>query len=162
MKPVLFIVTMWLAAQLPALGQLIQKDDGKFYDNHNRLYTGTYIEYYPSGGKRIEINLLDGLKHGTTLLYFESQNIQEIRSYHHNEMDGTWTTRNDKGIQIAEANYRNGIKHGKWCIWDDNGTKRYEMEYHEGKKSGKWYIWDEKGVLVNQKDYPVDNTPIQP
>jgi hypothetical protein len=162
MKPILLITALWLATQLPAFSQLIQKDDGKFYDNHNRLYTGTYIEYYPSGGKRIEINLLDGQKHGTTLLYFESQNVQEIRSYQHNEMDGNWITRNDKGVKIAEANYRNGLKHGKWYIWDDNGTKRYEMEYHEGKKTGKWYIWDEKGVLVNQKDYSAENITPKP
>jgi antitoxin component YwqK of YwqJK toxin-antitoxin module len=133
--------------------QLYQKDDGKYYDKKGALYTGTYIEYYPSGNKHIEMNLLNGQKHGKIIIYFDNQETNEIRSFKNDLMDGTWITFNIKGIKVGEANYKDGIKHGKWYIWDDNGVLRYEMEYNNGQKSGKWIIYDENGKQVSEKTY---------
>jgi antitoxin component YwqK of YwqJK toxin-antitoxin module len=152
MKQLFSILLLILITHL-ATAQLIQKDDGKYYNGNDELYSGTYIEYYPSGDKRIEMNLLLGQKHGTTIIYFDKQIVNEIRSFKHDLMDGTWLTFNQKSIKIGEANYLNGVKHGKWYIWDDNGTKRYEMEYENGAKVGTWRIWDEKGTLVEEKNY---------
>lgn len=144
-----------IAILIPSLSfsQLILKEDNKYYNQKNELYSGTYIEYYPSGNKRIEMNLLLGQKHGKTIIYFDNEVINEIRSFNNDLMDGTWLTFNEKAIKVGEANYKNGIKHGKWYIWDDNGTKRYEMEYKEGVKFGIWRIWNKEGKLVAEKKY---------
>lgn len=149
------VLTMAFLLAIPFLvsAQLLQKEDGKYYDKKGLLYTGTYIEYYPSGGKRIEMNLLNGQKHGKITIYFENQDTQEIRSFKQDLMDGTWLTFNNNRIKIGEANYKDGQKHGKWYIWDDNGVLRYEMEYSNGQKSGKWVIYDEKGKPVSEKTY---------
>jgi antitoxin component YwqK of YwqJK toxin-antitoxin module len=149
----LFIGFILLALPVLAMAQLHQKEDGKYYDKKDALYSGTYIEYYPSGGKRIEMNLLNGQKHGRITIYFENQDVQEIRSFNQDLMDGTWLTFNDKRIKIGEANYKNGVKHGKWYIWDENGVLRYAMDYENGQKTGKWVIYDEKGKVVSEKSY---------
>ncbi|GAO28351.1 hypothetical protein JCM15548_1435 [Geofilum rubicundum JCM 15548] len=35
--------------------QLVEGEDGKFYDHKGQLYSGTYIEYFPSGNIHIEM-----------------------------------------------------------------------------------------------------------
>jgi antitoxin component YwqK of YwqJK toxin-antitoxin module len=148
----LFFVLCFLMPSF-SFAQLVQHEDGKFYNNEGKPYSGVYIEYYPTGSKRVEMNLVDGQKHGRTTLYFKNDSIQEIRSFYQDLMDGTWITFNDKSVRVGEANYLKGVKHGKWFVWDDNGVLRYEMEYRDGVKVGTWKIWNEKGVIVNEKTY---------
>lgn len=109
MKHFLLLSFLFLLSCI-ASAQLIQKEDGKYYSTNNELYSGTYIEYYPSGVKRIETSLLLGIKHGKTIIYFENEVINEIRSFNNDLMDGTWLTYNNKSMKIGEANYKNGIK----------------------------------------------------
>lgn len=64
-----------------------------------------------------------------------------------------WVNYSETGIRLAEASWKNGLKHGYWHVWDESGVKRYEMFYEEGRKAGTWYMWDEKGVLVSERVY---------
>ncbi|GAB4278953.1 MAG: hypothetical protein Kow0068_02770 [Marinilabiliales bacterium] len=136
-----------------AYSQIIEDENGVYYDQNKNLYNGTYIEFYDNGNKKIEINIVDGYKDGQTFLYFPDGTLNEIRSYKKGKMDGTWTTFNKEGKKTAIANYTDNKKDGKWIIWDDNGVKRYEMEYKEGKRSGIWTMWNENGEQVNQYNY---------
>jgi len=149
-KLVVLILTVLASVTMHA--QLNTKD-GKFYDQNNKLYSGIYTEYYDSGSKKVEMNVVNGLKHGLTTIYFEDEKTKEIRSYHENEMDGTWLTYEASGTKTGEANYKKGKKHGKWFIWDEKGTKRYEMSYSNGVKDSIWTIWDDNGKVVGQKSY---------
>lgn len=147
---ILFALIVGVATIVDA--QLTLKD-GKYYDQEDKLYTGVYIEYYESGSKKVEMNVVDGEKQGITKIYFENQNINEVRLFDHNDMDGTWLTYDENGTKTGEASYKHGVKDGKWFIWDENGTLRYEMLYSKGKKVGSWKIWDNEGNLVAQKEY---------
>ena len=154
MRTILIVLAIFVIAPAFSYAQLIQKEDGKYYTKDGELYSGTYIEYYPSGTKRIEMSLLMGQKHGKTIIYFENGVINEIRSFKYDVMDGTWLTYNKESVKIGEANYKDGSKNGMWFIWDDNGVKRYEMQYYNGAKTGTWKIWDENGKLIDDKTYP--------
>jgi len=136
-----------------SISQVIKEVEGLYYNTSGDLYTGTYTEFYDSGNKRIEMNLAEGKRNGKITLFFETEKIQEIRSYVSGLMDGTWITWNNNSVKIAEASYKRNKKHGKWYIWDDNGVKRYEMEYKEGEKIGTWYIWDEDGNLLKKRTF---------
>ena len=133
--------------------QLIQKEEGLYYDTNGNLYSGSYFEYYPSGVKRVEMNVLNGLKEGETILYHESGKIQEIRVFKANAMHGQWLTYNSEGVKIGVASYHEGVKDGKWQIFDDQGVKHYEMYYKKGSKVGTWRIWDGAGNLISEKKY---------
>nr|WP_290637970.1 toxin-antitoxin system YwqK family antitoxin [Labilibaculum sp.] len=136
-----------------SFSQAIEEIEGLYYNTAGDLYTGTYTEFYESGTKRIEMNLEEGKRNGKITLFFENEEVQEVRSYVSGLMDGMWVTWNDKSVKIAEANYKGNKKHGKWYIWDDNGVKRYEMEYSEGDKIGTWYIWDAEGNLIKERKF---------
>jgi antitoxin component YwqK of YwqJK toxin-antitoxin module len=136
-----------------SISQVIKEVEGLYYNTSGDLYTGTYTEFYESGNKRIEMNLMEGKRNGKIRLFFEDEKIQEVRAYDNGLMDGTWITWNNNSVKIAEAAYKRNKKHGKWYIWDDNGVKRYEMEYKDGEKIGTWYIWDQDGKLVKERKF---------
>lgn len=136
-----------------SFSQIIIDKDGLYYNEDNELFTGSYVEFYDNGNKKIELDLKDGKKDGKVFLYFENSEINEMRSYKEGLKHGLWETWNENKIKIAEANFNNNLKHGKWIIWDNNGVKRCEMYYVEGKKSGTWYMWDENDKLINKKEY---------
>ena len=86
-----FLLTVILSLLSVGLqAQLIEGEDGKYYDHKGKLYSGTYIEYFPSGVVHIEMSVLNGEKNGTTTIYFENGNKNELRIFKNNKMDGTW------------------------------------------------------------------------
>lgn len=131
----------------------LNEEDGLYYNANGEVYTGTHVEYYPSGNKRVEMKVVQGKKQGISTYYFDNKLTHEIRSYHKNEMDGLWETWNEKGVKIGVANYQKGVKHGKWMVYDENGTLRYDMDYVKGKKVGTWKIYGADGKLTAQKEY---------
>ncbi|MFO7657878.1 MAG: toxin-antitoxin system YwqK family antitoxin [Bacteroidales bacterium] len=133
--------------------QLSVDEDGIYYDNLGKPYTGIFIEKYDDGTIKGKTTLISGRKHGLASIYFKDGSLSELRMYRNNQMHGTWVTWNEKGKKTAEANYAADKKNGKWYIWDENGVKRYEMIYFDGEKAGTWYMWDEKGELTGKKDY---------
>ncbi len=149
-KLVLLLVMVVTGSLLHA--QLVEKD-GIYYNSKGDLYSGTYIEYFPDGNVRLEMEVQDGKKHGKTAYYYEDGSPKEVRNFSHNLMDGTWIKWASSGTRIAEARYQEGKKHGKWFIWDENGTLRYEMEYQQGSKTGLWSIWDDNGKLISEKKF---------
>ncbi len=77
---ILFALIVGVATIVDA--QLTLKD-GKYYDQGDKLYTGVYTEYYESGSKKIEMNVVDGEKNGITKIYFENQKLNEVRMFNH-------------------------------------------------------------------------------
>jgi len=138
---------------IATFGQARQGTDGFFYNEHGVLFTGISYDYYPDSVIHSEVSLLEGKLDGITRIYFESGQLQEIRSFKKSMMHGKWENWNRQNIKIAEANYTDNKKDGKWFVWDDSGTLRYDMTYVAGKKAGAWYMYDETGKLVSQKVY---------
>ncbi|WP_430932856.1 toxin-antitoxin system YwqK family antitoxin [Saccharicrinis sp. 156] len=150
------LMTLLLFMGLVTFGQaqlILSEEDGLYYNQNGELYTGTYVELYPSGNKRVEMKVVEGNKQGISTYYFDNKLTQGIRSYDKNKMDGLWETWNEEGVKLGVASYKKGVKHGEWKIFDENGTLRYDMLYVKGKKSGVWKIYDEKGKLTSKKEF---------
>ncbi len=112
MKKSLIILSALLIS-ISGFSQIIEGEDGLYYNEKSQLYTGVYTEFYESGQKRIELNLVEGKKDGEVILYFENGSKKEIRKYKMNLMHGTWITWNEQTVKVAEANYNMGNKDGK-------------------------------------------------
>lgn len=132
--------------------------NGLYYKN-SMLYTGTYVEHYPSGTVLIEQQIRNGQEHGNVDLYYPSGTRQEHREFTEGLKTGTWMKWNEEGVLVAEAGYHNDLKHGTWVIRSNSGTKLYEMQYTMGVKSGVWRQWNELGEQVMERNYdaPVNN-----
>ena len=155
MKKILIIGLLFFS--YIANSQIVEGEDGLYYDENNEIFTGEYIENFEKGKLKLKMYILNGKLDGNVEYFFKDGSKKEIRAYDNGLMHGTWITWSEKGIKIAEANYKNNVKDGKWYVWDENDVKRYEMEYEEGKKVGVWFIWDENGKLVNEKDFNSKN-----
>jgi antitoxin component YwqK of YwqJK toxin-antitoxin module len=153
MKTLIYTFALAVITTVTGYSQIIEGEDGRYYADNYTPYEGEYKEFHNNGEPRIEMNLEDGLQHGTTNIFFPNGKINEVRSYNMGKMDGTWITYNQKNVKIAEANYLNDKKHGAWKIWDDSGTLRYQMQYNKGKRVGKWLRWDENGNLIDSREY---------
>jgi antitoxin component YwqK of YwqJK toxin-antitoxin module len=152
MKRLSILLGIIFLSLFSAFAQEIKEIDGVYFAGDSP-YTGLYTASFDNGKSRISMNLVDGLKEGEVKVYFENGDLNEIRSYKKNIMDGTWLTFNKNKIKIAEAHYLDGKKDGKWLIWDDNGNLIYELEYTAGEKTGLWKNYDKSGNLINQRSY---------
>ena len=151
MKKLLFLSL--LLFNIVAYGQIIEDENGMFFDSEKNPFSGNYTEYFKDGNVRIELQIKNGLKHGKVFIYNTIGDTLEIHSFYKGMKHGTWETRIPPAQKIGIANYKNDLKNGIWIIWDENGVKRYEMHYLAGKKSGTWYMWSEDGKLISKKNF---------
>jgi antitoxin component YwqK of YwqJK toxin-antitoxin module len=154
MRKIGLLIGILFLTIVSAFAQQIKEIDGIYYKG-NTPYTGTYTVNFDNGNPKIVMNLVDGMKEGETKVYFQNRELNEIRSYRKNAMDGIWVTYNENKVKVAEARYHNGKKDGKWYIWDDNGTLIYELEYTEGEKTGIWKNYDKNGNVISERNYYV-------
>lgn len=152
MKKIIMNIALLFVFVLYCNAQSLIEQNGIYWSN-NHPFTGTYVERYDNGLKKIEMTLVNGEKQGTTTFYYASGKVSEVRSYKSNLMHGKWEKFDENAVKTAEAYYANGEKTGEWKVWDKNGQLRYEMHYKQGQKKGIWKKYDALGELVVQKTY---------
>jgi antitoxin component YwqK of YwqJK toxin-antitoxin module len=152
MKKLLVFAGIFILFLNAAKAQEIKEVDGIYYQN-GQLYTGEYTSRYENGIVKMTAKISEGKKEGIVQVYFDNGQLNEIRSYKNNLMDGTWEMYNIYKIKVSVANYKNGLKHGKWYIYDDTGTLLYDMEYTNGEKTGTWKKYDGSGKLISERKF---------
>jgi antitoxin component YwqK of YwqJK toxin-antitoxin module len=99
-------------------------------------YTGTVIDYYDNGDKKLEEHYKNGKEDG--LLVFWNN-------------DGTWYSDNTKGLEI---NYKSGKEDGKKIIWSKDGSQKlYEGDYSNNKLNGLAISWFKSGQKWQEQSY---------
>lgn len=109
--------------------------DGKrknLYLLANGQLDGTYLEWYPSGIKKISKQFRKELQEG----------IEEI-----------W---DEEGHLFSTRVFRGGILHGPLQIWYPNGTLKKEWTYVHGKKQGKCQTFFQEGQLQQEIHFVED------
>ena len=87
--------------------------------------------------------------HFKVISYFLNGSIEEIGYYDlKGEKTGAWIRYNEKGIIVAEANYKNDLKNGEWKIYNDEGLMTVYILYKKGKKKSICCWSEEKGLMV--------------
>lgn len=152
MKKIILILGICVLFLNASRAQEIKEVDGLYYQN-DELYTGEYTSRYDNGKVKMTAKISEGKKEGIVQIFFENGQLNEIRSYKNNLMDGTWEMYNIYKVKVSVANYKNGLKHGKWYIYDDTGTLLYDMEYVNGEKTGTWKKYDASGKLISERTF---------
>lgn len=128
-------------------------DDGLYYSDDGKLYTGEFREHYPDRQIKTTMNITNGQIDGLVKIYFPNGVQNEIRSYKEGVMHGQWITWNEQGSKVAEANYENGAKDGKWYVWNEEGVLLYDMTYTNGQRAGTWKMYNQTGQLISEKEF---------
>lgn len=150
------IILIFMGILLPILSisaQIIRIENAKYFDSNRQLYNGIYTEYYENGNKKMEMNLKEGEKDSTTILYNENGAISEVLSFKKGLMHGRWEKYNSNGVKISEAFYYEDKKDSTWRIWNEQGQIIYEMHYKHGEKCGTWINYSQTGEIVSKRDY---------
>jgi antitoxin component YwqK of YwqJK toxin-antitoxin module len=152
MKKLLVIAGFFILFLNAANAQEIKEVEGVYYKD-GKLYTGEFTSRHENGMVKMTAKISEGKKEGVVQIFFDNGQLNEIRSYKNNLMNGTWEMYNIYKVKVSVANYKNGLKHGKWYIYDDTGTLLYDMEYNNGEKTGTWKKYDGAGKLISERKY---------
>lgn len=134
--------------------------NGLYYEsNQEQLFTGQNLCAYSSNKKyHSKGNLLNGLRNGVWIYWYENGHIKSEEVYINGEKDGKWITWYENGQIQSEGFYINGKKNGNWMTWyeHDQQRKKSEGNYINGSKSGLWTSWSEKGVRKKQENFDTE------
>ena len=87
--------------QLPSLKQMKMKDSA--WNLHDKAYTGRYVDYYFSGKKLTEGNLVNGKQDGEEIYYYQNGKVGRISNYRNGKLKGSDITYYKNGrIKIRE------------------------------------------------------------
>lgn len=109
---------------------------------------GTWIQFHPSGKKKLEAEYRDGHLNGAFQQW--SSNGTLVYAGRHDaagEMDGTWTRWWPNGGKRVEWEMHHGRTHGNVRAWWESGGERFRGRRSDGVDEGEWTWWDESGKV---------------
>ncbi len=113
-------------------------------------FTGTFIEYFPSGKKMGTCGIKDGIPDGQRIVYFENGNISQDKMLKKGAYEGKNMEYFDNGKLKQEGIMKSGKSDGVWKIYYDNGNLQAILTFVNGEEKGDYFQYDQNGKLVAQ------------
>lgn len=113
-------------------------------------FTGTFIEYFPSGKKMGTCELKDGLPHGRRIIYFENGNMSQDKLFVNGVYDGKNVEYFENGTVKQEGLMKAGKSDGSWKMYYPTGMLQAILTFENGVEKGDYFQYDESGKLVAQ------------
>jgi len=103
--------------------------------------------------KIIEYDIVDGLKHGDFLLYYESGNIEIKGQTDKNKNIGIWHYYYESGQIESEGEFVDNLPEGQWKWYYRSGNLREQGSFKGGKRIGLWKVFDVSGNMIEEKEF---------
>lgn len=132
--------------------KLIEKKGVYFEQGYDSPFTGKGLNFYPSGEKETEINLLAGVADGPWSTWNQKGILIRTFQYKNGQIV-KFETFYDDGKKHLLAEYQNDLPHGKNIFWRRNGTKKFDVDFRHGKKHGEEKRWYSNGQLAIDAEY---------
>ena len=124
---------------------------------NGKKFTGTALEYYPSGSRKFRIGYINGNKDMFSKFYYENGNLEEKGKYDNGLKNGLYEWYYENGNIKQKGNFDNDLEYGLFEWYYDNGNIWYRVSYKIGERNGyytefrlnghlKW-----KGIFRNDK-----------
>lgn len=109
------------------------------------------ITYYENGRVRSDITLVDGIKNGVALNYFEDGSLAVKGYFSEDKRDKKWYfyDENTKKLSAIE-NYKLGDLEGEQFYYYPDGKLKLKGSYKDNVRTGFWQMYDEDGKLTVQ------------
>ena len=108
--------------------------------------------------KIIEYDVVDGVRHGEFILYYESGNVEMKGQIEHNKNIGEWKYYYESGELESKGFFINDRPDGKWLWYYLSGNIKEEGSYSGGIRIGLWKQFDEQGIIIDQKEFSFDDS----
>ncbi|MEM9260730.1 MAG: hypothetical protein AAGA62_13870, partial [Bacteroidota bacterium] len=112
-------------------------------------FTGTSVEYYPTGREAVTIDYVAGRKHGLYRKWFMDGTLSFSSAYTDGRRDGITRSWWRNGKLRSQGNYVLGVAQGLHQQWYFSGAKFKEMRLVDGREEGRQQSWRENGKLYN-------------
>jgi antitoxin component YwqK of YwqJK toxin-antitoxin module len=125
--------------------------DGRLYAlSEDVPFHGVLYKNFPSGKRKLQIEIEDGKPHGLSIGFFENGQREVEESFIHGVSHGIRTRWNANGKLVSKETIVHGELHGKYIKWYPNGKKAIEMTLVHGKKEGVAKVWNPDGTLKSK------------
>jgi antitoxin component YwqK of YwqJK toxin-antitoxin module len=147
-----------------------------FFKNGQPMAKGIYLDEKKDstwqffseydGARLSEENYTNGLKDGTSKIYFPGGGISEIITWKNDKKEGLWETYFTDGKIKMKGSCVNGEKSGPFVFYYNSGKVMITGEYLEGHQHGTWTYYSVNGEEVVREKYDkgilLDKTPKDP
>ena len=117
----------------------------KLHKNLNKLVISYLYETVHLDNPNRAYQVINGIKHGKSLVWYENGQLQYETDYKNGQIDGKSRAWYENGQLSYETDYKNGKIDGKSLVWRENGQLTYEKDYTNGQKDGKYLGWYDNG-----------------
>jgi antitoxin component YwqK of YwqJK toxin-antitoxin module len=108
--------------------------------------------------KVIEYDIVNGLKQGEFIIYYENGNMQIKGQMENNRNVGKWQYFYETGEIESEGYFVDDQPEGRWVWYSPSGKLKEEGSYKQGRRIGKWKTFDENGNVMQEKEFSFDDT----
>lgn len=111
-------------------------------------FTGTIIDVYPSGAKRMQRSVVEGRAEGLWIEWYESGIPRYMATWRDGKGEGVWTYYHENGMVRERATVVGDAYTGPVEGWHATGAKAMEGYYQDWQRKGTWRFWSEDGTLL--------------
>ena len=172
---VLCFSTMMFAQKEVLYTEIDLQPDGRFYQKNNNVpFSGTiidiysdgikklkmsvkngvpngkYAEFYPNGDNKVNYNLVDGVKSGKETQYYENGQLQTELTYSDGFPNGVVKEYYKDGQLMSEGTFEKGKEKGKHTWYFSNGKTEQTIEYLDGLANGESLLYYYTGELKSK------------
>lgn len=125
--------------------------DGVLYLHDNpKPFSGTLVENYAPGKRKLAIEIRDGKAHGVSRGWFENgqQEVEEL--FVNGVSNGLRTRWYENGARRSVEHVEQGKLVGQYIEWHDNGQKAVDMTLDAGQPNGVVEAWHRSGMLKSR------------
>ena len=163
-----------------------ESSDAVFHKKSGKPYTGECKTCFGNDNLEMYIRFVDGKADGQDSVYYESGQLNLIRSHYQGKEDGLWMFYREDGSLKWEKNYMAGAAEGKhiyyypdgtiykselWSMGAMNGVKKEffkgengeegqlnkEIHYKNGKWDGLYITYFQNGQVESEQSFVQDN-----
>jgi antitoxin component YwqK of YwqJK toxin-antitoxin module len=154
----LVIIAFFLACEKNDIPEsdLVVKD-GLIYKKGSRTpFTGR--EKARVENKIIEYDIVDGIKHGEFLLYYEDGTLEIKGTIERNKNVNKWQYFYPDGSLESEGYFVDDRPEGRWIWLYPGGQLKEEGSYHKGKRIGWWRQFDTSGNVIFKNKFETNDS----
>lgn len=117
------------------------------------VFSGDFVEYYPSGEKSGSGTMVDGKVDGLRVNYYKNGNKKTEKEVTNGVQNGFYKEYYEDATLKLQGTVDAGIKTGVWKMFHPNGKPQIVMEYTKDQNTGIYFEYNIGGNLVSAFDY---------
>ena len=113
---------------------------------------GDFYKFYEKGGVSAHLYMIDDDR-ASAILYNENGDRVAMGYYYQRQKDSLWQYFESDSIIVVEENYVRGVKNGKETTYYPYGIPAEELNWKNGEKDGAWKRYHDIGTILFEAVY---------